>query len=168
MPCRADALAIGVLAALLWRNQSFRAWLSTHVQALYALGGIVLAGIVGLCEFSASPDALGMQSVGYTLIAAFYAIVLLHSLAVPAGVVAVITGKRWLGEIGRVSYCLYLIHDAIRGVFGVLYKIAFNNPHSWQVVVWNATAAAAAYGLARLSWAFFEYPLLLRGHEFKY
>ena len=168
MPCRADALAIGILTALLWRNPAFRIWLPSHKPALYALGGVLLAGILVLCTFSASPDALGMQSIGYSWIAAFYAIILLVALALPGGFIALIARTRWLGQVGRVSYCLYLIHDAVRSATGILFKAVFHNPHTWQIVAWNALAAVAAYGIANLSWTWFEYPFLRRGHEFKY
>ena len=88
--------------------------------------------------------------------------------AQPTWPIAVIAKIRWLGEIGRISYCLCLIHDAVRigGVF--LLKSLRPNTPSWEFVATNAVAAIISYLIARLSWTYFEYPLLRRGHEFKY
>jgi peptidoglycan/LPS O-acetylase OafA/YrhL len=127
-----------------------------------------LATMVALIMWSLPDDSLWMQSVGYTWIAVFYGLVLVSAIAQPAWPIAVIARTHWLGEIGRVSYCLYLIHDAIRigGVF-VLMSFVPNAP-SWEFVATNAVAAVISYFIARLSWIYFEHPLLRRGHEFKY
>ena len=46
----------------------------------------------------------------------------MSAIAQPTWPIAVIARAYWLGEIGRVSYCLYLIHDAVRiGVRSVSY-----------------------------------------------
>jgi peptidoglycan/LPS O-acetylase OafA/YrhL len=168
MPCRADALAIGILMALLWRNRTFRAWLGDHGYFLYALTGVFLVGFAILGALSPSLDSLPMQSVGYTWIAIFYALVMILAMTRSAGPIAVIARTRWLAEIGRVSYCLYLIHDEVR--FGWQLLIAHIFPHvaAWELVAANGLAAVIAYLIARLSWAYFENPLLRRGHEFKY
>lgn len=168
MPCRADALAIGILAALLWRNQVFRVWLDDHGHFLYALTGIFLVGVAALGARSPSSDSLPMQSVGYTWIAVFYALVMILVLARSAGPSAVIARTHWLGEIGRVSYCLYLIHDAVRFGGGLLIKKVSPHAASWEFVAGNAVAAVISYLIARLSWTYFEHPLLRRGHEFKF
>ncbi len=48
MPCRADALAVGIMAALLWRKVGFRIWLAAHVKALYLTTAVFLAGFIAL------------------------------------------------------------------------------------------------------------------------
>jgi peptidoglycan/LPS O-acetylase OafA/YrhL len=82
--------------------------------------------------------------------------------------IAVIARTRWLGEIGRVSNCLCLIHDAVRIGGGFLLKNLVPNAPSWEYVATNAAAAVISYLIARLSWIYFEHPLLRHGHEFKY
>jgi peptidoglycan/LPS O-acetylase OafA/YrhL len=37
MPCQADALAIGMLMAVLWNNSKFRGWLATRGALMYGL-----------------------------------------------------------------------------------------------------------------------------------
>ena len=109
-----------------------------------------------------------MQSVGYTWIALFYALILILVLSRPVGLITKIMRLRWLREIGLVSYCLYLIHTAVLfGWYELAVAVAPHAPH-WLLVPLNAVPALIAYGIARLSWTFLESPLLRRGHEFKY
>ena len=168
MPCRADSLAVGILAALLWRNESFREWLDGHGYFLAVLTGLFLLGMAALVAWSPVNDSLPMQSAGYTWIAVFYGLVIMSTLAQPAWPIAAIARIHWLGEIGRVSYCLYLIHDAIRIGASFLLKTLLPNAPSWEFVATNAVAAVVSFLIARLSWIYFEHPLLRRGHEFKY
>ncbi len=106
MPCRADSLAVGIFAALLWRNNIFREWLASHCYFLVVLTGIFLLGMAALIVWSPPGDSLWMQSVGYTWIAVFYGLVLVSAIAQPTWPIAVIARTHWLAEIGRVSYCL--------------------------------------------------------------
>jgi peptidoglycan/LPS O-acetylase OafA/YrhL len=168
MPCRADSLAAGILAALLWRSSIFRGWLDGHGYFLGALTGISLLGMAALVAWSPSSDSLSMQSVGYTWIAVFYGLVIVSALSQPSWPIAVVARIHWLGEIGRVSYCLYLIHDAVRVGGAFLLKSLLPNAPSWEFVAVNAVAAVISYLIARLSWVYFENPLLRRGHEFRY
>jgi peptidoglycan/LPS O-acetylase OafA/YrhL len=121
-----------------------------------------------LILWSPPGDSLWMQSVGYTWIAVFYGLVLVSAITQPTWPIAVIARTHLLGEIGRASYCLYLIHDAVRIGGGVLLKNLVPNTPSWGFVAVNAAAAAIFYRIARLSWIYFEHPLVRRGHEFKY
>jgi peptidoglycan/LPS O-acetylase OafA/YrhL len=106
--------------------------------------------------------------VGYTWIAIFYALVMIVAMTRSAGPIAVIARTRWLAEIGRVSYCLYLIHDEVRFGWQLLITHVFPHVAAWELVAANGLAAVIAYLIARLSWTYFENPLLRRGHEFKY
>jgi len=168
MPCRADALAVGIMAALLWRNASFRIWLAGHLNALYITTGVFLAGFITLGARYPASGALPMQTIGYTWIAILYGLVMVSAMTSSAGPIAVVARTYWLREIGRVSYCLYLIHDAMRFGAALLIRSIIVHPPSWELVAGNGVAAIVSYLLARLSWTYFEYPLLRRGHSFKY
>jgi peptidoglycan/LPS O-acetylase OafA/YrhL len=167
MPCRADALAIGILTALLWRHLDFRAWLDDHGNlSLYSTAAFfAVFALIGPRYHSS--ESLLMQSVGFTWIALLCAMILILILSRPSGLITKIMRLRWLREIGLVSYCLYLIHTAVLFGWESILAIA---PHAppWLVVPLNAVPALIAYGIAILSWRFFESPLLRRGHEFKY
>ncbi len=168
MPCRADALAVGIMAALLWRKVGFRIWLTAHVKALYLTTAVFFAGFIALGARYPAAGALPMQTIGYTWIAILYGLVMVSAMTSSAGPIAVIARAYWLREIGRVSYCLYLIHDAVRFGAALLIRSIMVHPPSWELVAGNGVAAIVSYLLARLSWTYFEYPLLRRGHAFKY
>jgi peptidoglycan/LPS O-acetylase OafA/YrhL len=74
----------------------------------------------------------------------------------------------WLRELGKVSYCVYLIHMAV-GMFcqalliGLLRRVS-----SWQFIAATCGAVVLTYAIARLSWAYFENLLLQKGHKYQY
>ncbi|HEV3218350.1 MAG TPA: acyltransferase [Candidatus Acidoferrales bacterium] len=166
-PCRADALAFGVLAALLWRDTRARAWLSTNTNKLYGAFGILLAGMAILRGWFPGYDSLGEQTFGYTWIALFYTVVLLLSLLSSSGPIARLARMGWLRELGKLSYCIYIIHSAVSFV---CFKIRHSTtgvsfPHDLAITL---LAVAITYTIAKLSWVFFEQPLLRLGHRFGY
>jgi peptidoglycan/LPS O-acetylase OafA/YrhL len=167
MPCRADTLAIGVLAALFWRTPSLRAWLSNRAWLLYALTAAFFTGMVVLGR---SPDlsSFSMQSVGYTWIALFYGLVLILVLEKPQGLLAWLMRAKWLGEIGRLSYCIYLIHFATWWVFHLAVYLVEGRPPEWHYTAASFAALIAVYAVARMSWRDIEYPLLRRGSAYQY
>jgi peptidoglycan/LPS O-acetylase OafA/YrhL len=167
MPCRADALAMGILAAMGWRNVGFRSWLAAHTSLLYGISGLFLAGVIAFGWYSPHMFSLPMQSLGYTWMAAFYTAVLLLALTVPTGPLAFIARTGWLRELGKISYCLYIIHEGIRYLCQAMFRFA-GFGQSWQQIAANLPALLIVFLVARLSWKYFEHPLLLRGHEYRY
>lgn len=168
MPCRADALAIGVLSALLWRSESFRLWLSGHLRILYGLIGLFCTGVLLLGWRSPSAFSLPMESVGYTWLGAFYGLVLVLVLARPSSIVASLTRMGWLRELGRVSYCVYLIHFAAAWFARALLDFFVARPSLWEWVASSCLSAVLVYVVARFSWRDIEYPLLRCGHAYEY
>jgi peptidoglycan/LPS O-acetylase OafA/YrhL len=168
MPCRADALAIGVIAALLWRTESFRSWLSSHVWVLYSLLSAFLGGMVVLGLWSPDNLSFPMESLGYTWIAIFYGLLLLLVLEKRSGYVAAATRWRGLAELGRISYCVYLLHLGVAWLFRETMLVLVKAPPLWGYAVCYSLAAVMVYYLACLSWRDIEYPLLRRGHAYSY
>ena len=121
------------MAALLWRNASFRIWLAGHLNALYITTGVFLAGFITLGARYPASGALPMQTIGYTWIAILYGLVMVSAMTSSAGPIAVVARTYWLREIGRVSYCLYLIHDAMRFGAALLIRSIIVLPPSWEL-----------------------------------
>ena len=169
MPCRADALALGMLAAALWRNARFRLWMNGNSAIPYGLAAILLGGFIIMGKWFPGHEALPTQTLGYTWIALFYVSILLLALARSNGPIARIARIGWLGELGRVSYCIYIVHTGIRLLCQVLLAAVLNNRvSSWEGIAGNGLAAVLTYAIARFSWTYFEHPMLKRGHAFKY
>lgn len=170
MPCRADALAMGILAAILWRNAEIRQYLAANGVVLRALLGLSLAGfLVVAVKWCSQPWSLGMQTIGLTVIAFFFVVTLLFVLLRPAGTMASMARINWVREIGGVSYCMYLIHLAIWGAcHDILSAAILHDSSNWRGVGVAVLAGALTFAFAKLSWAWFEKSLLLRGHSYHY
>jgi peptidoglycan/LPS O-acetylase OafA/YrhL len=168
MPCRADSLALGVLAALLWNNPKARAWLQTHAAVLYCLFAILFAGVAYLWRWYSDPLLPLTQTAGYTWLALFFAVLLLLLLSRRASLLSALMRLGFLREIGGVSYCIYIIHTAVFLLFHQLLLHALPVVTDAKAAGVTFLAAFTTYAIAKLSWRFFEQPLLRRGHAFQY
>jgi peptidoglycan/LPS O-acetylase OafA/YrhL len=113
-PFRADTLALGMLAAVFWRDLEFRAWMFRNKSLLYSVFALLLAGMAALGIWFQSPDRFLTQTVGYSWIALFYVSLLFIVLVDAPGPIARVARIGWLREWGRISYCIYLIHAAVK------------------------------------------------------
>jgi peptidoglycan/LPS O-acetylase OafA/YrhL len=170
MPCRADAFAMGILAAILWRNAKIRVYLAANSFVLYVLLGASLSGFVAVAaKWQSRPWSLGMQTIGLSAIAFFFVVTLLFVLLRPAGMIASVARMRWVREIGVVSYCMYLIHLAIWGAcHDLLVPATLRDSGSWLGVCAALLAGVLTYAIAKMSWDWFEKPLVLQGHSYHY
>jgi len=168
MFCRADSLTVGMLAAVLWRTDEFRAWISVRTNALYAVLAVLLAGTLALWKWSPNSVTWGMESIGFTWLALFYVVVLWLAIARPGDLIARIARMRWLRELGRVSYCMYIIHLVVNVILHSLLRRASPGTADWRGACVTILAALTTYAIALFSWKYFEGPLLRVGHAFKY
>src|SRR5262249_34848418 len=81
MPCRADSLAIGMLAAVLWSYAAIRSWLTANVWMLYGAFAAFAAGVAYLWRYHSDPLLQPTQTVGYTWLALFFAVTMLLALS---------------------------------------------------------------------------------------
>ncbi len=157
-----------MLAAVLWRDLRFLDWARTH---RFMMDGVFLAfsvGVIALTRWSSSHDSIVMQAIGYTWFALFYAQALLIALLRPSGIVASFTRMKWLRELGAVSYCVYVIHLAVLLLWRTMLGPASLQAADWRTVAAALPAALMTYMLAKVSWKFFERPMMRRGHAFTY
>ena len=169
MPCRADSLAIGILAAMAWRSPTVRGWLAARRTALYATFYALLAGVAVFLKWYPSPYSRTAILVEYPWLAVMYASLLLLVLLDPPGSLAGVMRWGWLRELGRVSYCVYLIHLPILGMCtAILGHSARTHIDTVPGIAATLLAAAITLGLARMSWIYFENPLVRRGHAYSY
>lgn len=168
MPCRADSLAMGMLIALFWRKEQARSWLQNNLVLLYSLFVLLFAGVAFLDFYSPSHGAMLTQVVGYSWLAFFFSIVLILALVHPSGPVASVARMRWLREFGRISYCLYLIHEVVNNLCHQLLLGTSETTSDWREVAVPIVALGVAFLIAHLSWIYYERPLQQRGHAFRY
>ncbi len=168
MPCRADSLGLGVLAAILLRKPEIvrevvqRRKLVTACLLLFALG------MLGLTASRSGPATFTLNSIGYSWIAVFYLLVLVYALCWPDGWMGALLRCRPLVYLGTVSYFVYLFHQPVSGfthyiLFGAAPAIV-----GWQGAAASAAALAITLLCASVSWKYFERPLVQRGQLYKY
>jgi len=158
---RLDGLATGALVAWLVR----RDWLPSLAPwaprvAIAGMAGIIMVVIDGGDSWWWQP---AMQRVGFSLIAMTAASLLVMSLQAPEGRWPRMMSAGWLRAFGKYSYCLYLVHlPAMRAVREYVFDpgdYAMLAPWVGQVLFY-VVATAPAFGLAWLSWRYFEAPIL--------
>jgi peptidoglycan/LPS O-acetylase OafA/YrhL len=168
MPTRADALCLGVLAALLVRTPALWNWLRMNTYVVWSLAGLLF---VGTCYMTwESYDALSfpMTTWGFSWLAAFYTCILLISILPGNGIVTRILQNKTLMQLGTIAYCSYLIHVAMMNAIRHPLKVQF--PHA-PVAAWltgGLLGMALTLTIASLSYRYFERPLLRKGHAHQY
>lgn len=135
---------------------------------LKALSIILLLGAVAMVKWMPAPHNAVEAAVQYSWLAAFYTFVLLISLLDEKSLFARVARWRFLRECGRVSYCIYLIHLAILGMCHWIFFRSLPHLDDWRGFLVTLLSAALTWILARLSWRYFEKPLVDRGHSYTY
>lgn len=161
LPCRMDALVLGVLCAWALQNSAARTWLERHTRLLRAaLVGFALGGVVLLETGVAEPLS---SAFGYLWIAGGYSCLLL--LVVMGGFARVFT-LRPLRQLGGVAYGVYLFHQ---GISGLVHGVLLGRPPTLEDlpgVALTGIALVITLLAAHLSWRVFEQPLIRWGRRF--
>jgi len=167
MPCRADALCLGVLGAYLVRKPDFWGLLQQRRDLRYLVTGIFSAGIVFMICRQYDQFSAFMVTFGWTWVAMFYVCCLLLAVSRDVGILQLALQNRMLMRLGTLAYCTYLIHiplsDAGRRILSVKFG---TNPGTW--LAGGLLGVAATLIIASFSWEYFEKPLLRRGHRYHY
>jgi peptidoglycan/LPS O-acetylase OafA/YrhL len=167
MPCRADALSLGVLCALLVRTAGSRKYLLAHRHALCWITGLMSLGFIPLTIWG---DGMStpMVTIGYSWLALFYSGCLLIAVTRANATVLRILSNRNLMQLGGLAYCTYLLHlplmEGSRRLLGLRFSLSSTTTQFTGALI----GVALTLVVAKLSWAFFEKPLLRRGHAHKY
>jgi peptidoglycan/LPS O-acetylase OafA/YrhL len=159
--CRADALAMGALLAIVARSGLQR------TAVLSAARGLLIVSAGGVALLMANGDTIGspaMNVAGYSVLALAGASLIALVLTNPNGLSARMARARVLRDAGTVSYCLYLVHVPVvmlcRRYLGVSPV-----PTTWLAALYALLLPAGlTLGIALVSWKYFESPLIRIGH----
>jgi peptidoglycan/LPS O-acetylase OafA/YrhL len=108
-----------------------------------------------------------LASFGYTWVALFYLSLLLLGVT-QHGFVSRLFRFRPLTELGMLAYGLYLFHYLLIGlVYGLAGK---ESPQLTGLSTIGLTllSGVLVFALTRVSWRYFEKPLINRGHRYQY
>lgn len=170
-PCHADALAIGVLLAMAWDSEEKRHWLQKHSRFL-PLGMIVftsLGSVLLYLAYNNVPHTYVLTAVFAQTAMEFSCLCLMvFVLTHPESLFCKFLRSDRMRGVGKISYCLYLVH------WGILWMIVrfvlhakFGESPRLELAV-APVALAISFAVAKLSWRFLENPLIRRGHQYKY
>jgi len=170
MPCRADALLLGVLLAWMLRQPTtIRVLTTDHAKnTLHAALFVLLAGAAFLTIKDPSITSFGMISLGYTWMALLYSCFLLIVLTQKDGVLHTIANNLLLRRLGTIAYGVYLLHQGMLGLTHGL--ILHQEPGIVGVddALITLFALALTLTLATLSYHYFESRIIQMGHAFRY
>jgi peptidoglycan/LPS O-acetylase OafA/YrhL len=166
MPCRMDALSIGVLCAMAYRSAYFSrlfkeniGWLRPVVATSFVF---LVYGIDPI--FSSKLMIFG----GYTVLALLYGFLLLDSILGPEGLLKRLTNLSWLRSLGKIAFSVYLFHLAVVG-FAFFFVLGIEPGLSSLIEVFVAILAVLiTLVLGWISWVFFERYFIAMGQIFRY
>jgi peptidoglycan/LPS O-acetylase OafA/YrhL len=170
MPCRADALLLGVAAALLVRNRSRWEALKNKPQPLVAVWFALLCGLplFILLKQTEPLKSFWISTVGFSWLAFFYAGLLLLALIYSDRWLGGALRNTWLRALGTISYGVYLLHWPVLGLTFMI----FAHKRPWAETLAERElvplSLALTIAIAYLSWTILEKPLLKIGHSVKY
>jgi peptidoglycan/LPS O-acetylase OafA/YrhL len=167
---RLDGLAAGALLAFAYRRGWFPSidrWVPVVIMA--AVAGLIVCTILGGHTWWWNRR---MQQYGYSLIAIAGGAMLVSAISRPAeSLWPRLLSAGWLRAFGKYAYALYLIHlPVMRSIREYVFDpLDYERIAPWSAqVLFYAVAAAPAFGLAWLSWRFFEAPILKLKARFPY
>lgn len=166
--CRADALLLGVLAALIVRNQHS---LDVLTRRTWLLRGIAIGGFAFIAAsihwgWNMTSDVI--CTAGYTVNAVLYASVLLIAVTAPSSAFARLFRLKALRWFGVIAYCLYLVHLDIQELVYRLFGYSRPRLLTTYDLLPLAVALATSLLLCHVSWKYFESALVAVGHRFTY
>jgi peptidoglycan/LPS O-acetylase OafA/YrhL len=168
MPCRADSLSCGMLLAVGWRDARFREFVRNHTAELQRAVVVLFLGVGGLLWWLVHPINAVTVTVGYTWLALFYSALLVFVVSNTGSWLAAVMRWRFLGWLGGISYCVYLLHDAFNFFAHRIFFHAEPRLYNLSHLAVSMFALLVTLAVASLSWRYFEKPLIRCGHEYSY
>lgn len=162
LPCRADELALGVVAAIMMRSEAAKAWVKDNCKGLYLC---LLALLLVLPTMLKWTTYRYVGTMGYSIFGVTYFLLILLLLIAPFPLMKRAFNAGWLRWLGMVSYCVYLIHEPVRIGLLLLFRLgdvrSITGPATLLVTM---LALVVTCALAQVSWLLLEKRMIRRAH----
>jgi peptidoglycan/LPS O-acetylase OafA/YrhL len=168
MPCRADSLFFGVLAAALLRDSRWRSKIEGNRKVLRALIVLFAAGVPFVTQTQYALRGLIMVSLMFSWLAGFYFLLLIYVVTFRSSKLTGLLNWSWLRRLGIIAYGVYLLHE---GVLDFLRRAFVSMPGPLRACPYGLVALASlavTVVLAQLSWTKLEKPFVDFSHKYKY
>jgi peptidoglycan/LPS O-acetylase OafA/YrhL len=165
MPCRMDALATGAFIAVLAAREGGTTRLLRWSRPVAIASALAIA-VMWLWRGDFWQRDPVVAGVGFSLVALLAGCFVVFSIALPTEHLLIRgLSARWLRQIGRVSYGMYIIHFALLKILFLritpVEELApFLGSEAAVIVLRFGIVVVVSYALARLSWHFLERPFL--------
>jgi peptidoglycan/LPS O-acetylase OafA/YrhL len=166
-PCRMDTLLLGVLGAWAVREPAWWDWLVARKATIVMVSVVTGVGILEMVHKNFGIGSFVLTSFGYTWIALFYLSLLLLAV-ISNGFVNQFFRFRPLIELGILAYGLYLFHQPMLGIVYGLAGRSSPKLDGFSAIGLTLLSGILLFAFARLSWLYFEEPLVKWGHRQKY
>jgi peptidoglycan/LPS O-acetylase OafA/YrhL len=168
LPCRMDALFLGLLCAYCLREPEVWSLLVKRRNTLWIVLFVLIAGMPAL-NSKGIPFTFLWISVGYDWMSLFFATVLILALMDSQSLLSRAMRCRWLTGLGTISYGIYLFHYGIYGLWMWLLR----GHEKQELLEWKdfgvtLFALAVSISFGKLSWRYFEKPIVRWSHNWQY
>lgn len=167
-PCRADALSMGVLAAVLYRNGRFQSYIRRNAWILGSTIATTFLGIVYLATWASQQYSPPMGTWGLSCLGLFYTCVLLSIVCKVNPIIEQALLFKPLMRLGTLAYCTYLVHPLVMQAARALLRTHSKLPSTAIWPIGGLLGIVGAIVIASVSWNLFEKRLLRYGHQFQY
>jgi peptidoglycan/LPS O-acetylase OafA/YrhL len=168
MPCRADSLFFGVLAAVVLSDREWRNKIEGNRGILQMLILLLTAGVPFVAQTQWAFHGLIMVSLMFSWFAALYFLVLIYAVTFTASSLTSVLNWGWLRKLGIIAYGVYLLHEGILDFLrcAIATMPGFLRSCPYEVVA--LVSIGVTILMAQLSWQKFEKPLVDFSHRYKY
>lgn len=160
-----DTLFTGVIIAYLFENENFVNTLKKNKYIIYVVFVVLFCGFIYI--------SLGNLFISYYLVNTWinllYGFFIIIPLLYKGSFLARILRNRMLGQIGTVSYGIYLLHLIVLNlIIWILSVYDISLVNNLQILATSSVAFIVTLSLSFASYYFFESKLIGLGHRYRY